>query len=379
MNKLLPRRYWVLVLTIQLVLFGVLFRHWQTGQMPYRVAFELIPTLPVFWYGICIVGGAFLGAMVVDWLVSARQMLLFETAVPAHIRQQPLPVPWVDDVPTQYNTIGQFLLQFHLDTTAFKLTDEQKDTLLQAVNEQEGFDATWLDEPAWAKWQADYVWRALGWCLVFALFGARLYHVLTPSPSMAALGITSAMDYFRNPSLIFDLRNGGLGLYGGIVGGAFGLWFFTFRQRLSWAKWADVAVIGLSLGQVFGRWGNFFNQELYGSPTNLPWAITIDPRYRLSAYADVSQFHPTFLYESLLNLAVFLILLTLWHRWHGWARGGELTAVYLILYTIIRTLLETVRLDSLAVSGIPVATFVSLAVGLCASFWLFWRYRQHPT
>lgn len=379
MNKLLPFHYWLLLGVAQLGLLNVLIWHWQTGQTPDRVAFELIPNLPVFWYAFCIIGGAFLGALVVDHLVEERRRWLFETAVPPHVRQQPLPTPWAEQIPEQYATVGQFLPQLHLDSTVFNLSTEQGDDLLETLKTQEDFDPTWLDNPLWANWQSDYVWRALSWCLVFALFGARLYHVLTPPPSMAALGITSAMDYFRNPSLIFDLRNGGLGLYGGIVGGAFGLWFFTFRHQLSWARWADVAVIGLALGQVFGRWGNFFNQELYGSPTSLPWAITIDPAYRLPAYADFSQFHPTFLYESLLNFAVFLILLILWHRWQDWAQGGELTAVYLILYPIIRTLLETVRLDSLAVSGIPVATFVSLGVALCAGLWLFRRYKQHAT
>ena len=108
------------------------------------------------------------------------------------------------------------------------------------------------------------------WCLILGVIGARLYHVLTPSPSMAAFGIESPIDYFRNPSQLINLRNGGLGIYGGMAGGALGLFWYTRRQKLSMIAWADLAVVGMALGQVFGRWGNYFNQELYGRPSNLP-------------------------------------------------------------------------------------------------------------
>ena len=93
---------------------------------------------------------------------------------------------------------------------------------------------------------------------------------------MAQIGISSVTDYFRNPMQLINLRNGGLGIYGAIAGGALGIIVYTRRNHLSAIEWADLAVVGLSLGQAIGRWANFFNQELYGGPTDLPWGITIE-------------------------------------------------------------------------------------------------------
>ena len=186
---------------------------------------------------------------------------------------------------------------------------------------------------------------------------------------MAAFGIESPADYFRNPQLLFNLRNGGLGIYGGLAGGALGLFYFTRRNRLPLLPWADMTVVGVALGQAFGRWGNFMNQELYGRPTTVPWAIFIEPVNRLPAFADFSTFHPAFLYESLWNFLTFGLLIWLWRRREK-LLAGEMTAVYLIMYAIGRTLLETVRLDSRVVSlggvDLPLAwaTLVSLLVAL---------------
>jgi phosphatidylglycerol:prolipoprotein diacylglycerol transferase len=123
------------------------------------------------------------------------------------------------------------------------------------------------------------------------------------------------------------------------------------------------------LGQAFGRWGNFMNQELYGRPTNVPWAIFIDSTNRLPDFVDIATFHPAFLYESLWNFLTFGLLMVLWRRRER-LLAGEMTAVYLIMYAIGRTLLETVRLDSRVVSlggvDLPLAwaTLVSILVAL---------------
>jgi prolipoprotein diacylglyceryl transferase len=130
-----------------------------------------------------------------------------------------------------------------------------------------------------------------------------------------------------------------------------------------------MAVVGVAIGQAFGRWGNFMNQELYGRPTTLPWAIVIDPVNRLPAFAEFTTFHPAFLYESLWNFLTFGLLLWLWRRREKLLMG-EMTAVYLILYAIGRTLLEMVRLDSRVVTlggvDLPLAwaTLVSLLLAL---------------
>ncbi len=95
---------------------------------------------------------------------------------------------------------------------------------------------------------------------------------------------------------------GGLGIPGGVIGGALALIIYTKARKLSFWQWADFIAPGLLIGQAIGRWGNFVNQEVYGRPSNLPWAITIDPQYRIRGFEFVEKYHPLFLYESLLNL-----------------------------------------------------------------------------
>ena len=135
-------------------------------------------------------------------------------------------------------------------------------------------------------------------------------------------------------------------------------------------------------GQVFGRWGNFFNQELYGRPTELPWAVTIDPAFRLPAYRDVSTFHPAFLYESLWSLLAFIVLYVLARRYADRLLTGELMGLYLIFYATGRVLLEFVRLDSRAIAiggfnlNIAIATLVSILVAVLTAIWLWWRRRR---
>jgi phosphatidylglycerol:prolipoprotein diacylglycerol transferase len=203
---------------------------------------------------------------------------------------------------------------------------------------------------------------------------------------MAAIGIESPWDYFQNPMQLINIRAGGLGIYGALGGGAVGLFIYTRRQRIPMLGWADLAVVGVALGQVFGRWGNFFNQELYGRPSNLPWAITITEAHRLAGFEQFSRFHPAFLYESLWNLLAFLVLYTLAKRYSQKLLTGELTALYLIFYAIGRMLLETVRLDSRVMNlgglnlNMAVATFVSLLVALVMGVWVVVRrWRRERT
>jgi phosphatidylglycerol:prolipoprotein diacylglycerol transferase len=184
---------------------------------------------------------------------------------------------------------------------------------------------------------------------------------------------------------LFNLRNGGLGIYGGLAGGLLGLFIYTRRQRIPLLGWADLCTLGLSLGQVFGRWGNFFNQELYGRPTNVFWAVHIEPVYRLPAYQEFSRFHPAFLYESLWSLLTFTVLFFLLRRWRDKLLPGDMTAVYLIAYGIGRSLLELVRLDSRTLTigaleiTLSVATLVSLIVAMAMVIWLVLKHQSHRT
>jgi phosphatidylglycerol:prolipoprotein diacylglycerol transferase len=277
-------------------------------------------------------------------------------------------------------TVGDALLTWGFHPGYLGLNDDGREELHKALAAIPNMEEVWLEDAPWRIWDPGHTWNGLIWVLILAVIGARIYHILTPSPSMAAIGIESPLDYLRNPLAMIDLRQGGLGIYGGMAGGLLGLLIYTRRARIPLWGWADLGVVGVALGQAIGRWGNFINQELYGRPTDLPWAVSIEPAHRLPEFAEFSSFHPAFLYESLWNLLAFFVLYTLAHRYRQRLFTGDLTAIYLIFYGTGRILLELVRLDSRTVVignldlGLPIATLVSLVVALLAAGWLIWRH-----
>ena len=202
---------------------------------------------------------------------------------------------------------------------------------------------------------AEHVWDMLIWIFVLGLVGARLYHVLTPSPST---GITLAW-YLAHPLEILAVWNGGLGIYGALVGGALGLWLYTWRHKLDFWAWLDIAAPAIPLGQAIGRWGNFVNQELYGAPTSLPWAIYISPDKRLPGYEAFAYYHPTFLYESLWNLGVCLLLLWIARRFAARLKRGDLLTLYFVFSPIGRIITEAFRLDSYQTFSLNLAQLLS--------------------
>jgi phosphatidylglycerol---prolipoprotein diacylglyceryl transferase len=375
--------YWVVMALWGVGLAGLFGWHLWTGKMPPAAAFSLLG-LSVYWYGIFIVGGIALGATIVSRLAWQRWRQRFLESVPASVSGlQVTAVNLPKPIQTKLNkqglqTVGDLLLAWGTDPRTVKLKVAERRELKEGLTALPEVDSAWLDDAPWRIWNPEYVWNGIIICLILGLIGARLYHVLTPSPSMAALGIESPLDYFQNPQLLFNLRNGGLGIYGGLAGGALGLLIFTRRNKLPLLPWTDMAVVGMAIGQAFGRWGNFMNQELYGRPTDLPWAIAIDPINRLPAFADFGFFHPAFLYESLWNFLTFGLLIWLWQR-RKQLLVGEITAVYFIMYAIGRILLETVRLDSRFVSlgGVQLplawATFVSILVAISMVLWVLGR------
>src|SRR5450432_60552 len=218
----------------------------------------------------------------------------------------------------------------------------------------------------------DFVWNGLLWAVVPGLIGARLYHVLTPSP---ASGL-SLQYYLQNPLQILAVWNGGLGIYGAIVGGVFGILLYCRRHKQPVLLWVDLAVPGMALGQAIGRWANFVNNELYGAPTTLPWAITIPLDKRVPGYEQFSTFHPLFLYESLWNLGAFVALILIERRFRDRIRTGDLLLMYLMSYATIRFFLDFVRLDSNGLGFVTTAQLVSLVVFVCAAVILFVRHRS---
>ncbi len=224
----------------------------------------------------------------------------------------------------------------------------------------------------------EIVWDGLIWALLFGIIGARLYHVFTPS--ISAGGWQQTLNYLRNPVSILTTWEGGLGMPGAIIGGVLGLYIFARRNDISFGLILDAAAPGVALAQAIGRWGNFVNQELYGPPTDLPWGIYIEPRFRLPGYSEFENFHPLFLYESLWNLMNMALLLYLWKRYEGRMGSGELFLVYLIVYPIGRFLLEFIRLDYVPLFGINLNQVIMLAVALVSAVLLFLRMRNEaPT
>jgi phosphatidylglycerol---prolipoprotein diacylglyceryl transferase len=221
----------------------------------------------------------------------------------------------------------------------------------------------------------NHVWDALMWVLISGIIGARLYHVFTPPPSMIAAGLTTAA-YFADPIKILEVWNGGLGIPGGIGGGLLGLWLYTRRAKLDFLTWTDIVAPGLALGQAIGRWGNFVNQELYGKPTNLPWGIYIEPAHRVPGYAQFDRFHPTFLYESLLDGLVCLTLLWAARRFGQQLKPGSVFLLYLVLYPVVRFCMELLRLDSSGLGDININQTLAMIVALTSAAVLFLRQRR---
>jgi prolipoprotein diacylglyceryl transferase len=171
--------------------------------------------------------------------------------------------------------------------------------------------------------------------VLLGIIGARIYHV-----------ITSPQAYFgKNGDVVHVLYvwNGGLGIWGAVAGGALGVWLACRRVGVSFLLFADAAAPGLIIAQAIGRWGNYFNQELFGRPTTLPWGLKIDFAHRPVGYQQYATFHPTFLYESVWDLLVGATLLVIDRR----ARlgRGRLLALYIMLYTFGRGLIEALRID----------------------------------
>ncbi len=220
----------------------------------------------------------------------------------------------------------------------------------------------------------EFVWDALTWVLIGGIVGARLWHVLTPPASMVAAGITTKY-YLTHPLDALAIWRGGLGIPGAVMGGALAMYLYTRSKGASFALWADVAAPALALGQAIGRWGNFVNQELYGAPSNLPWAITIDPQYRLPGYENIAHYHPLFLYESLFSLANMFFLLWLGRRFADRLKRGDLILTYLISYPMARFFLEFLRLDPSPVGTLNINQTLMAVVALGAAVTLLWRHR----
>ncbi len=231
-----------------------------------------------------------------------------------------------------------------------------------------------------AIWIAERRWAARGgergtisdtavWAVPFGIVGARIYHVITtPGPYFGEGG---------EPLDAFKIWEGGIGIWGAITFGALGAWIACKRRGIPLPAVADVAAPGIAVAQGIGRWGNWFNQELYGRPTDLPWALEIDLSQRVEGYDRFATFHPTFLYESLWVLALAVLLIWLDRRYP--IGHGRLFALYVMGYTAGRAWIEYLRIDEAhEFFGLRVNDWVSGAVFAGALAYFLISLRRRP-
>ena len=230
----------------------------------------------------------------------------------------------------------------------------------------------------------DRIWDALVWVAIAGILGARLYHVLsTPAGCNENVPICGWPWYKNHPVDALLIWNGGLGIFGAILGGAIVVLIYVRRNKLSLPRYLDIAAPALLIGQAIGRWGNFINQELYGPPTDLPWGISIDAAHRYGDFADLTRypvettrFHPDFLYESILNVIGFIVLVIVARKFQRRLKDGDLILLYMIWYPVNRILVESLRPDAWTVNGgLATAQLISIILIVVAVGLLFVRHR----
>ena len=208
------------------------------------------------------------------------------------------------------------------------------------------------------------------WAVPFGIIGGRLYHVVTDWQLYFGPGGSGIVGALR----IWD---GGLGIWGAVSLGALGAWIGARRLGVALPPVADAIAPGIALAQAIGRWGNWFNQELFGAPTTLPWGLKIAPQYRPSGYEDFATFHPTFLYESLWMVGVAGVLV--WADKRLRMGHGRVFALYVLLYCVGRGWIEYLRIDSANhILGLRLNLWTSLLVGIGALVYLIVSARLRP-
>ena len=231
-----------------------------------------------------------------------------------------------------------------------------------------------------AIWVGNRRWLARGgqpgvvgdiavWAVPFGIVGARLYHVATDWETYFGPG--------GNPVDAVKIWQGGLGVWGAIAMGVLGGWIGARRRGIPLPPLADALAPGIVLAQAIGRFGNWFNQELFGRPTDLPWGLEIDPQFRPERYADVETFHPTFLYEALWCVIVALILVWADRRFR--MGHGRVFALYVALYTVGRSYIETLRVDpAREVFGLRINVWTSIVLFAGAVIYIVVSARLRP-
>ena len=211
--------------------------------------------------------------------------------------------------------------------------------------------------------KAELIWDTAPFVVICGIIGARLYYCLL-----------NFSYFFHNPIDIFNIRGGGLSIHGGIIAGIIALWFAAKKYKLSFLRLLDVYSIGTVLAQSFGRWGNFFNNEAFGLPSDGFLKLFIPLQNRPDKFIEYDYFHPAFLYESILDFFIFIILIFVIRK-YGIKIEGVTLCTYLFLYSLVRYFIEAVRVDSaLNIGSFHVAQVISLGIfifSICFFIFLF--------
>jgi phosphatidylglycerol---prolipoprotein diacylglyceryl transferase len=247
--------------------------------------------------------------------------------------------------------------------------------------------ALWLTARRWRERGGtdEDVWDVAGWAVVFGIIGGRVYHVLTDPELYFAAG--------KHPLDAVKIWDGGLGIWGAIALGGLGAWIGCRRKSMSIVTFADAAVPGVVLAQGIGRWGNWFNNELYGRATSLPWRLQIHDIDTATGHAQACSFghvgasicgyyQPTFLYESLWDIGLGLLLLYADRRWR--LGRGNVAALYAMGYTVGRAWIEALRTDHANhFFGVRLNDWTALVVFLIGLAWFVrhggWHSGREPT
>ncbi|SNS41979.1 prolipoprotein diacylglyceryl transferase [Micrococcales bacterium KH10] len=220
--------------------------------------------------------------------------------------------------------------------------------------------AIWWTAKRWRERGGDpeVTYQIALWAVPFGIIGGRIYHVITSPDAYFGSG--------GDPVTALYIWQGGLGIWGAIVLGALGAWIGCRRAGVSFIQYADAVAPGILLAQAIGRWGNWFNQELFGGPTDLPWALEVSDRVAIAAgYEAGTTFHPTFLYESLWSAAGVLVLL--WCEKRLRLRTGQVFWLYVLIYTTGRLWVEMLRVDQAhTILGLRLNVWTSLIVWIGA-------------
>jgi prolipoprotein diacylglyceryl transferase len=234
------------------------------------------------------------------------------------------------------------------------------------------FVAMWVGDRRWVArgGERGLVYDVAVWAVPLGIIGGRLYHVLTDWPTYfgdGGSGVGGAIAIWQ----------GGLGIWGAIALGTVGAWIGCRRHGVPLPPFTDALAVGVPLAQAIGRFGNWFNQELFGKPTDLPWGLEIDPALRPSGYEQFATFHPTFLYEALWLVGVAGLVAWADRRWT--LGHGRAFALYVAAYCVGRLGMEMLRIDpATQVSGIRINVFTSVVVGLGAVVYFVVSARSRP-